>query len=261
MFARAEGRSRLTQADGGGTCPSLAVPHENHHPPPWGWHVTDRAPWSPPTGYPRARMSALPTRDRQRAPDGDLDAVLTAQVLVAWAGETARLGWWRSQLASRYGGLDLFTSLTPGSAHWTVLQAVRAAARRHDAERRGQEGDPDAIVTLFHLGFETDEQVDERLQQHKRSGRSYREVLPGLRDFIVLPDADDDFDEPPFEVELFERSLRGSAAKYVLEPGRRRLPGAPPRGLPDLVQQLLAALVPLTASKPQYPQPYFRRRA
>lgn len=207
-------------------------------------------------------MAAEPPCARIRVPDGDLDALLTAQLLVAWAGETARLGWWRSDLVSRYGGFDLFSRLTPHTAAWVVLQAARETARRHDAERRNQSGDPDTKLTLFHLGFERDEQADERLQHHKRSGKPPTAALPGLRDFIRLPtgrDEDDDSDDDDsFDREHFERFLRLDAAKHVVEPIGRRLTGAPPAELPELVRQLLAGLAPLAA---EYPLPYFRRKS
>ena len=139
-------------------------------------------------------MATEPLRERERVPDGDLDALLTAQFLVAWAGESGRLDWWRSTLVSRYGGFDLFGRLTPQTASWVVLQAVRETARRHDAERRAQGGEADHKLTLFHLGFERDEQADERLQHHKRSGKPPTTALPLLRDFIHLPTEGDDDD-------------------------------------------------------------------
>ena len=203
-------------------------------------------------------MGAEPVRAKIRVPDGDLDVLLTAQFLVAWAGESARLGWWRSDLVSRYGGFDLFFRLTPHTAPWVLLQAARETARRHDAERRNQSGDADTKLTLFHLGFERDEQADERLQHHKRGGKSPTAALPALRDFIRLPTADDDDgDDDAFDREHFERFLRLDAAKHVVEPIGRRLTGAPPAELPELVRQLLAGLVPLAE---QYPLPYFRRK-
>lgn len=204
-------------------------------------------------------MATEPLRERKRIPDGDLDALLTAQFLVAWAGESERLGWWRSTLVSRYGGIDLFGRLTPQTASWVVLQAVRETARRHDAERRAQGGEADNKLTLFHLGFERDEQADERLQHHKRSDKPPIAVLPLLRDFIRLPtpDNDGDDDDDVFDRDHFERFLRPGAAKHVVEPGGRRLTGTPPTDLPDLVRHLLAALVPLPA---EYPLPYFRRK-
>lgn len=199
-------------------------------------------------------------RARDRIPDGDLDAVLTAQLLVAWAGETGRLGWWRSNLVSRYGGYDLFSRLTPHTARWAVLQTARETARRHDAEQRDRSGNPDTKLTLFHLGFERDEQVDERLQYHKRGGKHPTAALPGLRDFIRLPtddDGDDEHDDDPFDREQFERFLRRDTAKHVVEPIGRRMTATAPDTLPDLVRQFLAGLVPLSD---EYPLPYFRRK-
>lgn len=192
-------------------------------------------------------------------PDGDLDHLLAAQLLVAWAGETARLGWWRTELVSRYGGLDLFGALTPHTAQWAVLQAAREAARRHDAERRNDAGDPDDKLTLFHLGFDIDELAEERLQHHKRGGKPPTAVLHDLAEFIRFPRPDDDdHDDPPFDRDLFERHLHGDAARYTLEPGRRRLTGPPPPELPEQVRLLLAGLAD---GKQQYPLPYFRRKA
>ena len=69
----------------------------------------------------------------------ELDALLTAQIAVAWAGEGGdepRLGWWRTDLVDEYGGEDLFARLLPHTARWAVLQAVREAARRTDARLR-----------------------------------------------------------------------------------------------------------------------------
>lgn len=213
------------------------------------------APPNRPQAVPSPDMAAEPLRAHVRAPDGDLDALLTAQLLVAWAGESARLGWWRSDLVSRYGGYDLFSRLTPHTAPWVLLQAARETARRHDAARRAQSGDPDTMLTLFHLGFERDQQVEERLQQHKRGGDSPTAALPGLGDFIRLPNADSD-DDDAFDRGQFERFLRLDGARYVVEPTGRRLTGAPPAGLPELVRRLLAGLAPLAD---QYPLPYFRR--
>ena len=72
----------------------------------------------------------------------EVDALLSAQIIVAWAGEghvgdERRLGWWRSDLVSEFGGLDLFQRLLPTTAPWAVLQAVREAARRVDARELG----------------------------------------------------------------------------------------------------------------------------
>lgn len=116
----------------------------------------------------------------------ELDLLLTSQVAVAWAGENGlggderRLGWWRSDLVSEYGGRDLFQRLLPHTWPWAVLQAVREASRRCDQRIRGQDNDPDRIVSLYRLGFEIDERADQRWQDLKRSGKTPLDALPGL---------------------------------------------------------------------------------
>jgi len=100
-------------------------------------------------------------------PVSEVDFLLTAQVGVAWAGEGGeepRLGWWRSDLASEFGGEDLFRRLLPSTWRWATLQGARAAAMRRDHEIRAHDHDPDRLLTLFNLGFEIDERVEERLQ-------------------------------------------------------------------------------------------------
>ena len=68
---------------------------------------------------------------RDLIPNSTLDQFLTRQVAVAWAGESGesgeRLGWWRSDLVSEFGGEDLFRRLLPTTWLWAVLQAVREA--------------------------------------------------------------------------------------------------------------------------------------
>ena len=132
-------------------------------------------------------MVAMPARGHVTS--ADVDAALTAQLVVAWAGEggeESRLGWWRSDLVSEFGGEDLFRRLLPSTWAWAVLQAARETARRKDAELRRQDHDPDRILSLFSLGFELDERIDERLQDLKRGRRARSEALPGLGDHRAL---------------------------------------------------------------------------
>ena len=59
----------------------------------------------------------------------ELDFLLTAQFSVAFAGEggeSPRLGWWRTDLVSEFGGHDLFQRLLP--ATWAATQASGWAA-------------------------------------------------------------------------------------------------------------------------------------
>ena len=83
-----------------------------------------------------------------------LDHILAVQLAVAWAGEKGeepRLGWWRTDLASEFGGEGLFQRLLPHSWTWAVLQAAREAARRRDAAVRAKDHAPDRMLTPFLL--------------------------------------------------------------------------------------------------------------
>src|SRR5882724_1861381 len=115
-----------------------------------------------------------PKSERVPIPKSEIDLALTAQIVVAWAGEgegeEKRLAWWRSDLVSEFGGEDLFRRLLPNTWSWAVLQGVRETARRKDAEMRRQDHNPDLIHSLFSLGFELDERIEERFQDLKRSG-------------------------------------------------------------------------------------------
>lgn len=191
------------------------------------------------------------TRPRQGLiPLSEIDRLLTAQIAVAWAGEGGeepRLGWWKSDLASEFGGHDLFKRLLPHTWEWAVLQAVREAARRRDAELRGKDSDPDRILSLFSLRFEIDEHVDERLRVLKHLGQSPLESLPGLQD--VMSDA--------WQPDRFGDWVQGHGeANYVKSPVGRRLRGSPPESLSLLVPRLVAAFWPLTD---EYPLPHYRR--
>lgn len=179
----------------------------------------------------------------------ELDALLTAQIAVAWAGEGGdepRLGWWRTDLVDEYGGEDLFARLLPHTARWAVLQAVREAARRTDARLRHKASDPDALITLYRLGFTLDERLEERLQDHKRAGKPPEAALPGLGDVLS-----DTWDPARFKCWL---SAKGTADTRTT-PSGRLLPSTPPDDLGTLTAALLAALQPLGDA---YPLPHYR---
>jgi hypothetical protein len=196
-------------------------------------------------------FEASPTRTpRSPIPMSEIDRALTAQLVVAWAGETGeekRLGWWRSDLVSEFGGLDLFRRLLPATAEWAVLQGAREAARRKDAEQRRKDHDPDRILSLFSFGFELDERIDERLQDLKRSGRAPQEALPGLTGTIELV----------WSRDRFLDWVRGHGeTETTPSPIGRRVKGNPPTNLDQFVRRLVGALAPLA---PSYPLPHFRR--
>jgi AcrR family transcriptional regulator len=181
---------------------------------------------------------------------GDIDAALEAQLAVAWAGETGedrRLGWWRTDLVSEFGGEDLFRRLMPSTWKWALFQAVREAARRKDRELRSQAHDPDRIVSLFRLGFELDEQIDERLRDLKSQDTAPSDALPGLASLI----------DQPWSPERFLEWVRShGGAETSSAPLGRQLKGEPPSDLDVLVRRLVAGLAPLA---PSYPLPHFRR--
>lgn len=187
---------------------------------------------------------------RSPIPLAELDRVLTAQLVVAWAGEGGeekRLGWWRSDLVSEFGGEDLFQRLLPYTWQWAVLQGARAAARATDAELRRRDHNPDRILSLYNLGFEIDERIDERFQELKQSRRAPKEALPGLVDGIEMT-----WDGSHFNDWVMGHGEGETVATSI----GRRLKGEPPSSLDLLVRRLVAGLAPLADS---YPLPHFRR--
>ena len=191
-------------------------------------------------------------RDANQAPlpISAIDSILTAQFAVGWAGEAgseARLGWWRSDLVSEYGGEDLFQRLLPHTWQWAVLQAVREAAIRHDASLRAKDHNPDRLLSLFNLGFELDERIEERLQALKRACSVPTTALPGLAELL----------QPDWSLADFTDWVETHAkADYTAAPVGRRIKNAPPSSPEAMVSQLVAALLPLGD---EYPLPHFRR--
>ena len=213
---------------------------------------------APRTAAPAARPEAWATVGHaSRLPPPvsrlELDQALTAQIVVAWAGEGGeepRLGWWRTDLVSEYGGEDLLKRLLPRNWPWAVLQAVREAARRKDGQLRGKASDPDQLVTLYRFGAELDEQIEERLQAHKRSGLSPVEALPDLGKVLGTTL------HQPWSKAHFQDWLESHGpGQAEAVPTGRLLKGAMPVGLDRRVAQLVAALAPLATS---YPLPHFR---
>ncbi len=178
----------------------------------------------------------------ERLEPAQLDQILSLQLNVAWAGESAgdRLGWWKSDLVDPAGGGDLFERLTPKTAAWAGLILVRAAARQVEDALLNDVGRRDSIWTLFHLGFSVDEQLDDRLAAHRASLRPPAEVLPSLI-------AGTPWSKAGFEAEL----AKLGKPKVVTEPGYRRVDtkvGSPV----EACMLLAAALLPLA---PKYPLP------
>lgn len=195
-------------------------------------------------------VESAPARSyREPIPMSDIDTALTAQLVVAWAGEEGedrRLGWWRSDLASEYGGEDLFRRMMPSTWRWASLQGAREAGRRVDTELRQRDHEPDRIVSLFSMGFELDERIEERLAELKRSGRTPVHALPGL---AITDDG--------WQAESFWDWVAGhGAASGAVSPIGRQLGRNVPATLGQRVRDLVAGLAPTGDS---YPLPHFRR--
>lgn len=178
-----------------------------------------------------------------------LDEILSLQLLVAWAGEgktePPRLGWWRTSLVDEFGGEDLFARLMPRTWKWAVLESARVAARIADAEARSHAADGDELISLFHLGFELDEQLDDRLAELKRGEIDPAEALPRLATI-----------RHPWNKDAFLAGLRdlGSATTAPSSIGRR-LKGSMPECRIEAARQLAAAMVP---AGDRYPAPHWK---
>ncbi len=179
-----------------------------------------------------------------------LDAILALQLSVAWAGEglcePKRLDWWRTDLIDPAGGGYLFQELLPKTYEWASLEAVRSVAIAQDKQMRQSMAQPDQVRTLFFWGFAVDEQLSDRLLEHKRSGHSPAKVLPLPLDL-----------ESQFTKASFEEAMRipNQLADFHVVPGGREIKSQIPEALELIARNLTAALLPLTD---KYPLPFYR---
>lgn len=183
--------------------------------------------------------------------DAVLDSILAIQLTVAWAGEARsepkRLGWWDTDVIDPAGGGDFLSRLLPKTHAWASLEAAREAARRVDKAAREKMADPDAVRSIFFLGFELDEQLADRLRMLKQAGAEGRAPADALSLPLSLAAA--------FDRSKLEAALAASPEPFKKEPAGRQLKGAPPSEPRELVRRLAAALVPFSDN---YPLPYFR---
>ena len=184
----------------------------------------------------------------------DIDSLLAAQLVVAWAGEkgdsedssSQRLGWWQTNIVGEGAEYDL-KELLPNTWRWAMLQTVRHAAKIHDASVRAKDHDPDRLLTLYSLGFEIDEKVDERLVQFKQSSKPLEEALPEVASIINSSWSIDRF------TTWVEKHGKESSTAV---PAGRRLKGQPPEQINVLLGRLIAGLAPIAET---YPLPHFKR--
>ena len=189
-----------------------------------------------------------------RVSQRDIDSLLSAQLIVAWAGEkgdaedpaSQRLGWWQTNLVGEGAEYDL-KELLPNTWRWAMLQAVRHAAKIHDASVRAKDHDPDRLLTLYSLGFEIDEKVDERLAQFKQNSKAIEEVLPDVASLI----------NGGWSLDRFTAWVaKHGKESTTTVPAGRRLKGKPPEQFQTLLGKLIAGLAPLADT---YPMPHFKQ--
>lgn len=190
------------------------------------------------------------TQTIEKPSEQTLDAILALQTTIVWAGEglcePKRLNWWRTDLVDVAGGGYLLQNLLPKTHQWASLEAVRQAAIRQDRQTRQNLAQPDHVRTLFFLGFVIDEQLADRLGQHKRTGQFPAEMLP-------LPlNLGSQFSTADFESAI---RIPNQIVEFKVAPSGRELMGKMPDSLELCVRNLAAALLPLTE---QYPMPFYR---
>lgn len=192
--------------------------------------------------------------------DADRDAILTLQLAVAFAGERAaepgrapaRLSWWNTDMVDELGGHDLLERMLPLTWRWAALEAAREAARRTETARfKGSLRSPDSACSLFRLGFEVEEQLAERVLQHKRNGTDPAAALPGLAE--LLSDHPEDWSTAAF-IAWLEGGDPPPA--YIEAPAGRELQGPAPSSPRLRARRLTAALLPLPAQA--WPCPHYR---
>jgi hypothetical protein len=178
-----------------------------------------------------------------RLSNEELDQILALQFSVAWAGESGgqprRLGWWQSDLIDADTGGDLFARLLPRTHEWAGLSLARCCAVRVDATGRDLLSGKERVQTLFHLGFEIDEQLCDRVAEHRRHRRSPQEILG---DHLAIG--------YPWSADAFAKRLAAfGSPKVEVTPGGRRLKAKKLAPL-DAAQLLAAALLPLADKYP-----------
>lgn len=181
-----------------------------------------------------------------------LNKILAIQFAVSWAGESGdepRLSWWETEVMSEYGGYDNLKRLTPHSALWLGFKTIREAARRVDAELRQKA--KQQVFTLYHLGFELDEQIDQHLNECIHNKVDITKVLDHvswLKDPV----------RQEWNCEVFTKWLQEATAEKIAtqqESVGRRLVGDMPEDVMDCVYKLLKGLLPIEEN---YSLPHYR---
>jgi hypothetical protein len=182
----------------------------------------------------------------------EIDEILAVQLLVAWAGEgrsePKRFGWWETDLVDEAGGGDLLERLAPRTHAWAALELVREAARQVDARALRLLPESGKLRSLFCLGFEWDEKLNDRLAELKRQGQTPAQALPLAFSVSAVWD--------PAKVTPLLSRAADVAFDNVLPCGRQLKGGVPSSPL-DMANRLATAMLPVTD---EYPLPHFRVR-
>lgn len=194
------------------------------------------------------------------------NAILGLQCLVAWAGEAqaqpARMPWWRSSVMDDLGARYSLDLLLPRTAAWAELEVVRRCASAAERRRRATSQHPDAIRSLFSLGFELDQALEQHLKKMKAERRTPHDTLAWPGDMAPS----DTLDRGQLAQVLGAQSNRVEFKTTTL--GRELLNTIAPEPTADLdeahlkealtfARRLAAAAVPLDDAR--WPMPYARR--
>lgn len=173
-----------------------------------------------------------------------LDDILALQILVAKAGETERLNWWRIDATDEAGGGDFFQRLVGSLSPMASTEAALKGAAAKELEIMQNASIDHEMVSLFHLPGELQIQVQERWGFYKK----HPEQLPEALQQLIAHDW-------TFESSAFEATLAGiDKPSYERSPLGRKVRGSQPTDPIDLVKNLAAVLLPLDTT---YPLPYY----
>lgn len=134
----------------------------------------------------------------------DLDTLLAWQLVLSWAGEKDRLGWWQTSVLDEFAGLDVLgNQLGLSKPVWSGLRALRQAAGAHDAVHRRAHATPSQLTSLFHWGPRVDEELDDRFRELRRVHPDPRDALPLLARVVGRGEWEDSWQGPaPLRAEL-----------------------------------------------------------
>lgn len=113
------------------------------------------------------------------------DTTRAWQLLLAWAGEKDRLGWWPTSVLDEYAGMDVLKGqLGLSKPAWSAMRALLQAARARDAQARRSHANPSRLTTLFHWGLKHDERLEDRFMKLRGAHKDPRQAFPLLAQVV-----------------------------------------------------------------------------